>query len=76
MTRRDTWAAICPPPAEKLPVYMDLNVRTVIDHLLIEEKTKREADAYRTDPVDFPCPPGDLLGKNERHWRELDADRA
>jgi len=30
-----------------------------------------EADAYRTDPVDFPCPESDRLGKLERHWRNV-----
>lgn len=29
----------------------------------------KEADAWRTDPVDFPCPPQERLTKNERHWR-------
>lgn len=28
-------------------------------------------DALYTDPVDFPCPEGDRLGKNERHWRNI-----
>lgn len=28
-----------------------------------------EADNWRTDPIDFPCPPGDLWGKSERHFR-------
>ena len=30
-----------------------------------------ESDALYTDPVDFPCPEGDRLGKNERHWRNV-----
>jgi arylsulfatase A-like enzyme len=30
-----------------------------------------EADAYRTDPVEFACPQGDLMGKYERHWRNV-----
>ena len=30
-----------------------------------------EADAYRTDPVDFPCPDGERLSKLERHWRNV-----
>lgn len=30
-----------------------------------------EADAYRTDPVEFPCPANDRLGKLERHWRNV-----
>ena len=30
-----------------------------------------EADAWYTDPVEFACPPEDLLGKNERHWRNV-----
>ena len=30
-----------------------------------------EADAYFTDPVAFPCPEGDRLRKNERHWRNI-----
>ncbi len=30
-----------------------------------------ESDALYTDPIDFPCPPGDLLNKNERHWRNV-----
>jgi len=34
-----------------------------------------EADAWRTDPVEFPCPPGDRLTKNERHWRNVHLGR-
>jgi arylsulfatase A-like enzyme len=34
-----------------------------------------EADAWRTDPVEFPCPKHDRLGKNERHWRNVHLDR-
>ncbi len=30
-----------------------------------------EADAWHTDPIAFTCPPGDRLGKNERHWRNV-----
>jgi len=30
-----------------------------------------EADAWHTDPADFPCPEGDRLGKYERHWRNV-----
>ena len=30
-----------------------------------------ESDALYTDPIDFPCPPGDRMGKNERHWRNV-----
>jgi arylsulfatase A-like enzyme len=30
-----------------------------------------EADAWRTDPADFPCPPADAMNKNERHWRNV-----
>ena len=30
-----------------------------------------ESDALFTDPIDFPCPPGDRMGKNERHWRNV-----
>lgn len=30
-----------------------------------------ESDALYTDPIDFPCPEGDRLGKNERHWRNM-----
>ena len=30
-----------------------------------------ESDALYTDPIDFPCPEGDRLGKNERHWRNV-----
>ena len=30
-----------------------------------------ESDARFTDPIDFPCPPGDRMGKNERHWRNV-----
>ncbi len=30
-----------------------------------------EADAYHTDPVDFPCPDGERLSKLERHWRNV-----
>jgi len=30
-----------------------------------------EADAWYTDPVDFPCPEADRLGKQERHWRNV-----
>lgn len=28
-----------------------------------------EADAWYTDPVDFPCPEAERLGKTERHYR-------
>ena len=31
----------------------------------------KEADCYRTDPVEFHCPDGDRMGKNERHWRNV-----
>jgi arylsulfatase A-like enzyme len=34
-----------------------------------------EADAWRTDPVEFPCPQADRFGKNERHWRNVHLDR-
>ena len=30
-----------------------------------------EADAWYTAPVDFYCPEGDRMGKNERHWRNV-----
>mgnify|MGYP004046640353 FL=1 len=30
-----------------------------------------EFDALYTDPIDFPCPEGDRLGKKERHWRNV-----
>ncbi|MGB2821790.1 MAG: sulfatase, partial [Phycisphaerae bacterium] len=30
-----------------------------------------EADAWHTDPIDFPCPPADRLAKTERHWRNV-----
>ncbi len=30
-----------------------------------------ESDAYYTAPVDFYCPEGDRLRKNERHWRNV-----
>jgi arylsulfatase A-like enzyme len=31
-----------------------------------------ESDAWHTAPLDdFPCPPGDRLAKNERHWRNV-----
>lgn len=30
-----------------------------------------EADAYRTDPVDFFCPPRERYMKMERHWRNV-----
>jgi len=30
-----------------------------------------ESDAWHTDPVDFPCPEGDRLAKQERHWRNV-----
>lgn len=30
-----------------------------------------EADAYATDPCEFPCPATDLMGKLERHWRNM-----
>jgi arylsulfatase A-like enzyme len=30
-----------------------------------------EADGLYTAPVDFPCPEGDRLHKNERHWRNV-----
>ncbi|MEE2728293.1 MAG: sulfatase [Candidatus Latescibacterota bacterium] len=30
-----------------------------------------ESDALYTDPIDFHCPPGDRMGKNERHWRNV-----
>lgn len=30
-----------------------------------------ESDALYTDPIDFPSPPGDRMGKNERHWRNV-----
>ena len=30
-----------------------------------------ESDALYTYPIDFPCPPGDEMGKNERHWRNV-----
>ena len=31
----------------------------------------KEADCYRTDPVEFPCPENDRLSKAERHWRNV-----
>lgn len=31
----------------------------------------KEADGWRTDPVDFDCPPAERLTKNERHWRNV-----
>lgn len=34
----------------------------------------QESDAHHTDPVDFPCPEGDLFNKNERHWRNRHLD--
>jgi len=34
-----------------------------------------EADNWLTDPVEFPCPPGDRLAKNERHWRNVHLTR-
>ena len=30
-----------------------------------------EADNWHTDPIDFPCPPNDRMGKLERHWRNV-----
>ena len=30
-----------------------------------------ESDGYRTDPIEFDCPPGELHGKTERHWRNV-----
>ena len=30
-----------------------------------------EGDCFRTDPVEFKCPPKELLRKNERHWRNV-----
>jgi len=30
-----------------------------------------ESDGLFTDPVEFPCPEGDRLGKTERHWRNV-----
>ena len=30
-----------------------------------------EADNWRTDPVEFDCPPQERLGKLERHWRNV-----
>ncbi len=30
-----------------------------------------ESDAWHTDPIDFPCPPCDRMGKQERHWRNV-----
>ena len=34
-----------------------------------------EADNWRTDPVEFPCPESDRLAKTERHWRNVHLDR-
>ena len=30
-----------------------------------------ESDGLYTDPIEFPCPLGDVMGKNERHWRNV-----
>lgn len=34
-----------------------------------------EADAWKTDPVPFPCPTAELLSKNERHYRNMHLTR-